>query len=71
MTQLEVRRTPDGKVLAKRNDGQPLTSEDREEAKRLAQELPPACWNCGATMTEARDIYEEAVWACWSCAKSV
>lgn len=31
----------------------------------------PACWNCGATMTEAQDIYGEEVWACWSCAKSV
>ena len=36
MAQLEVRRTPDGKVLARRKDGLPLTPEDREEAKRLA-----------------------------------
>jgi len=30
---LEVKKTPDGKVLARRTDGQPLTSQDREEAK--------------------------------------
>ena len=33
---LEVRKTPDGKVFAKRKDGHPLTPEDREAAKRLA-----------------------------------
>jgi hypothetical protein len=69
MALLEVKRTQDGRVLARRNDGQPLTPEDREEAKRLAQELPPPCWNCGGTMTEAQDIYGETVQVCWSCAK--
>ncbi|MBI4527178.1 MAG: hypothetical protein HY695_25570 [Deltaproteobacteria bacterium] len=34
---LEVKRTADGKVLARRKDGQPLTPEDREQAKLLAQ----------------------------------
>lgn len=68
---LEVRKTPDGRVLARRKDGLPLTPEDREEAKRLAQELPPVCWNCGGTTTETTDIYGKAVWVCWSCAKWV
>jgi len=30
---LEVKKTPDGKVLARRLDGQPLTAQDREEAR--------------------------------------
>ena len=66
---LEVRKTPDGKVFAKRKDGHPLTPEDREEVKRLAQELSLPCWNCGGTTTETRDIYGETVWVCWGCAK--
>jgi len=55
MALLEVKRTPEGKILARRRDGRPLTLEDREEAKRLAgaaQEppsendpiLPPEAW---------------------------
>jgi hypothetical protein len=69
MALLEVKRTPDGRLLARRKDGLALSPDDREAAKRLAVELPPPCWNCEATMTEARDIYGEAVWVCWSCAK--
>ena len=43
---LEVKRTPEGKVLARRKDGQALTPEDREEAKLLAQaeETPLGAW---------------------------
>ena len=41
----------------------------RDEIKSLLSQAGPPCWNCGATMTEARDIYGEAVSACWSCAK--
>ncbi len=37
MTHLEVKKTPDGRTLARRTDGQPLTSQDREEAKRTIQ----------------------------------
>ena len=37
MALLEVKKNPDGKVLARRTDGQPLTSQDREEAKRMIQ----------------------------------
>jgi len=33
---IELKRTPEGKVLARRTDGQPLTAEDREEAKTMA-----------------------------------
>ena len=33
---IEVKRSPEGKILARRTDGQPLTAEDREAAKTLA-----------------------------------
>ncbi len=36
MALLEVKTTPDGRVLAKRKDGRALTPEDREEARRTA-----------------------------------
>ncbi len=36
MAQLEVKKTADGKTLARRLDGRPLTPQDREEARRLA-----------------------------------
>jgi hypothetical protein len=37
---LEIRRTPEGKIQARRKDGRPLTPKDKEEAKRLAAQLP-------------------------------
>ncbi len=37
MALLEVKKTPDGRTLARRRDGQPLTPQDREEAKRLIE----------------------------------
>jgi len=67
---LEVRKTVDGKVFARRRDGVPLTAEDREEVRRLAERVPPPCWNCGATMSPTKDIYGKSLFACWSCAKS-
>ena len=36
---LELKKTPEGKVLARRRDGRPLTPADRAEAKRLADKL--------------------------------
>jgi hypothetical protein len=43
---IEIRKTPDGRIQARRFDGKPLTPEDREEARRLAviEELPPRAW---------------------------
>ncbi len=39
---IEVKRKPEGKVLARRTDGQPLTAEDRVAAKTMAiAEEPP------------------------------
>ena len=37
MSRLEVKRVPDGRILAMRLDRRPLTLQDREEAKRLIQ----------------------------------
>ncbi len=37
MALLEVKKTPDGRTLARRTDGQPLTSRDRVEAKQMIQ----------------------------------
>jgi hypothetical protein len=42
MAKVEVKRTRDGRIFARRNDGQPLTPEDREAAKKLANEIAPA-----------------------------
>jgi hypothetical protein len=43
---IEIRKTPDGKIQARRFDGKPLTPEDREEARRMAltEELPLRAW---------------------------
>jgi hypothetical protein len=43
---IEIRKTPDGRIQARRLDGKPLTTEDREEAQRIAviEELPPRAW---------------------------
>ena len=38
---IEVKRSPEGKVLARRTDGQPLTAADREIAKTLINEEDP------------------------------
>jgi hypothetical protein len=31
----------------------------------------PECFNCGATMTMATDIYGRSCWVCWECAVTV
>jgi len=43
---LEIRKTPDGRIQARRLDGKPLTPTDRDEAKKLAvmEELSPRAW---------------------------
>jgi len=39
---IEVKRSPEGQILARRTDGQPLTAQDREAAKSMAiAEEPP------------------------------
>src|SRR5687767_4315105 len=42
---LELKRTAEGNLLARRKDRRPLTREDREEAKRLAEVVTlPRAW---------------------------
>jgi hypothetical protein len=43
---IEIRKNLDGRIQARRLDGKPRTSEDREEARRMAiiEELPPRAW---------------------------
>jgi len=43
---IEIRRTDDGAIFARRVDDKPLTPENREEARRLAviEELPSRAW---------------------------
>jgi hypothetical protein len=36
MAKIEVKRTPEGRILARRTDGRPLTEIDRKEAEQLA-----------------------------------
>lgn len=50
---IEIRKTPDGRVQARRLDGKPLSAKDREEARRLAviEELAPRAW----VVEEVRD----------------
>ena len=78
-TAIEIRRTDDGAIFARRVDGKPLTQEDREEAKPMAaNELqplaaevdPPPCWNCRATTSQTKDIHGQPWWVCWQCAKT-
>jgi hypothetical protein len=51
---LEVKKTSDGKVFARRKDGLPLTVEDRQEVTRLA-ETPQPIRN-GPEIREAESI---------------
>lgn len=40
--QIEIKRTDDGALFARRLDGKPLTDADREEARRLAATNQPS-----------------------------
>ena len=57
MAHLEVKRTPDGRTLARRRDGRPLTSEDREEARRLADNLLTGDSTLGVTTTDVLRVF--------------
>jgi len=43
---IAIRKTPDGRIQARRLDGRPLTPEDKDQAIRLAliEALPPRAW---------------------------
>lgn len=67
--QIAIKKTLDGRLLARREDGQPLSDQDKELVKQISQEAP-LCWNCDSyLMTPETDIYGEPVWVCWGCAK--
>ncbi len=57
MAHLEVKRTPDGRTLARRRDGRPLTSKDREEARRLADNLLTGDSTLGVTTTGVLRVF--------------
>lgn len=46
---LEIRKSQDGRIQARRVDGRPMTPEDREQARKLAvfENLPPRSWVVG------------------------
>jgi hypothetical protein len=39
MDRFEIKKTPDGKLLARRKDGQPLTAEDREQLAGMKEQM--------------------------------
>ena len=41
MAYLDVKRTPDGRTLARRRDGKPLTARDRVAARRMVEAKTP------------------------------
>jgi hypothetical protein len=55
---LEIRTTDDGKVQARRKDGLPLTPEDREQAKKLVEQvsLPPRAWIADEIRSDSGDL---------------
>ena len=55
MPLIQVKRTPDGKTLARRTDGKPLTPRDREEARRLADN--PLTGALGVTATDVLRVF--------------
>ena len=40
MAQIEVKRAPDGRAMARRTDGKPLTPADREKAREILELSP-------------------------------
>ena len=37
---IEIKLTPEGRLFVRRADGEPLTEEDKEQARRLANSMP-------------------------------
>jgi hypothetical protein len=68
---LEVKILDDGKIVARRSDGQPLSDTDRAEVKRVSEQIDVGllCWNCGAEWSDTTDISGNHVKVCWRCAK--
>ncbi|MBI3001977.1 MAG: hypothetical protein HYY46_26510 [Deltaproteobacteria bacterium] len=58
MNLLEVKKTEDGRILARRKDGKPLTNKDRQEARLLAeaQEPPIQAWVAEEVQSDNGDL---------------
>ena len=52
MALLEVKRTPDGRTLARRRDGKPLTAGDRVAARRMVDAKPTDSLTLGDVVYE-------------------
>jgi hypothetical protein len=62
---IALKKTPDGRILARRLDGQSLTDEDRQQARKLArQEPPPRAWVIDAIRSEAGNLRALKVCSC-------
>ncbi len=60
MAQIEVKRTPHGRPLARRKDGKRLTPVEREEARRRIEEEDPIVTQ-DIMMDEFRRLQERAI----------
>ncbi len=58
MDHLQVKRLLDGRVVAKRTDGRPLTPQDREEARRLADNPLTGDDTPGVTVADVLRVFE-------------
>lgn len=73
MATLEIKKSPDGRIMARRTDRKPLTPKDMQEARKLAESQAtdsPPCWNCGEATAATQDIYGREVFICDRCAVS-
>jgi len=61
---LEVRRAADGRIQARRDDGLPLTPEDREAARKLIEQQAPLVTAQAVLANHTPDDIEKimAVW---------
>lgn len=68
---LEVKILDDGKIMARRLDGQPLSDTDRTEIKKVGEQIEAGllCWNCGGPWDDFTSRDGEAFKVCWKCAR--
>ena len=68
----EIRFTEDDKPQARRADKEPLSDEDRAEARALIQKMlsHQVCWNCASEWSRVVDISGIERRVCWVCART-
>ena len=54
MTHLQVKKSPDGRAMARRIDGMPLTLEDRDQARKM---IEAECTNPGINVDDVLNIF--------------